>query len=50
MSELNTIPGFTPTSAYPSLMAAAGVPYTELVGRLVHAALARAERERVLRR
>ena len=50
VSELNTIPGFTPTSAYPSLMAAAGVPYTELVGRLVHAALARAERERVLRR
>jgi len=50
VSELNTIPGFTPTSAYPSLMAAAGVPYQELVGRLVHAAVARAERERVLRR
>jgi D-alanine-D-alanine ligase len=50
VSELNTIPGFTPTSAYPSLMAAAGVPYPELVGRLVHAAVARAERERVLRR
>jgi D-alanine-D-alanine ligase len=50
VSELNTIPGFTPTSAYPSLMAAAGVPYPLLVGRLVHAALARAERERTLRR
>jgi len=50
VSELNTIPGFTPTSAYPSLMAAAGVPYDELVGHLVHAAIARAERERVLRR
>lgn len=50
VSELNTIPGFTPTSAYPSLMAAAGVPYPALVSRLVHAAMARAERERVLRR
>lgn len=50
VSELNTIPGFTPTSAYPSLMAAAGVPYSGLVGRLVHAALARSQRERALRR
>jgi len=50
VSELNTIPGFTPTSAYPSLMAAAGIPYAQLVGRLVHAAIARAERERALRR
>lgn len=50
VSELNTIPGFTPTSAYPSLMAAAGVPYSGLVGRLVHAALARSKRERALRR
>lgn len=50
VSELNTIPGFTPTSAYPSLMAAAGIPYSELVGRLVHAAVTRAKRERALRR
>jgi D-alanine-D-alanine ligase len=50
VSELNTIPGFTPTSAYPSLMAAAGVPYPELVARLVDLALERARREAALRR
>jgi D-alanine-D-alanine ligase len=42
VSELNTIPGFTPTSAYTSLMAAGGVPYGELVDRLVGLALERA--------
>jgi D-alanine-D-alanine ligase len=42
VSELNTIPGFTPTSAYTSLMAAGGVPYGELVDRLVDLALERA--------
>jgi len=41
VSELNTMPGFTPTSAYPSLMAAAGVPYPEVVARLVELALQR---------
>jgi len=50
VSEINTIPGFTPTSAYPSLMAAAGIAYPELLARLVESALARAERERTLRR
>ena len=35
LSELNTIPGFTPTSAYARLMEAGGVPYAELVHRLV---------------
>ena len=50
VSELNTIPGFTPTSAYPSLMAAAGVPYTELVTRLIELAMARHQRHAVLRR
>lgn len=50
VSELNTIPGFTPTSAYPSLMAAAGVGYAELVTRLVDLAVARSERTRALRR
>ncbi len=50
VSEINTIPGFTPTSAYPSLMAAAGVDYPQLVARLVEAALERAAHERSLRR
>lgn len=43
VSELNTMPGFTPTSAYPSLMAAAGVPYGEVVDRLIGLAIARGE-------
>ena len=34
LNELNTMPGFTPTSVYAKLMAASGVPYTELLDRL----------------
>jgi D-alanine-D-alanine ligase len=41
LNELNTMPGFTPTSVYPKLMAASGVPYPELVDRLCRLALAR---------
>jgi D-alanine-D-alanine ligase len=47
VSELNTIPGFTPTSVYAKLFEAAGVVYPELVDRLVDLALeAGAERAR----
>ena len=42
ISELNTIPGFTPTSAYTRLMETAGVDYGTLVSRLIDLALARA--------
>ena len=35
VSELNTIPGFTNVSMYPMLWEASGVPYTELISRLV---------------
>ncbi len=34
VNELNTMPGFTPTSVYAKLMEASGVPYPELVDRL----------------
>jgi len=34
VNELNTIPGFTPTSVYARLMAASGIPYPQLVDRL----------------
>jgi D-alanine-D-alanine ligase len=44
LNELNTIPGFTPTSVYAKLFAASGVPYPELVERLCLLALARRER------
>jgi D-alanine-D-alanine ligase len=44
VNELNTIPGFTATSVYAKLFAASGVPYPELLGRLVELALERQQR------
>ena len=41
INELNTMPGFTPTSMYPQLWAASGLTYPELVDRLVQLALRR---------
>jgi D-alanine-D-alanine ligase len=41
VNELNTMPGFTPTSVYAKLMEHAGVAYSELVDRLCRLALAR---------
>jgi D-alanine-D-alanine ligase len=46
VNELNTIPGFTQTSVFGSLFAASGVPYPELLDRLVRLALERHEAER----
>ncbi len=39
--EINTIPGFTPTSVYAKLFEAAGIGYADLVERLVQLALER---------
>jgi D-alanine-D-alanine ligase len=39
LNELNTMPGFTPTSVYGRLLAASGVPYEQLVERLCVLAL-----------
>jgi D-alanine-D-alanine ligase len=50
VSEVNTIPGFTPYSMYPLLWQASGVPYAELIGRLVTLALERHASRRALRR
>ncbi len=36
--EVNTLPGMTPTSLFPDGAAAAGTPFAELVGALVHSA------------
>jgi len=44
VNELNTIPGFTATSVYAKLFAASGIPYEELLERLVQLALERHER------
>jgi D-alanine-D-alanine ligase len=41
VNELNTMPGFTRTSVYATLMEASGVPYLELVDRLCRLALER---------
>ena len=41
LNELNTMPGFTPTSVYSKLLAASGVPYPELVDRLCRLGIAR---------
>jgi D-alanine-D-alanine ligase len=44
INELNTIPGFTSTSVYARLFEASGIPYAELLDRLVDLALERHER------
>ena len=48
VNELNTIPGFTPTSVYSRLFDASGIPYAELLDRLIRLALERHERRRDL--
>ena len=37
-NEINTIPGFTSISMYPKLFAASGIPYSELLDRLLELA------------
>ncbi len=44
LNELNTIPGFTATSVYAKLFEASGVPYPQLLDRLIELALERHER------
>jgi D-alanine-D-alanine ligase len=41
INEINTMPGFTPTSMFPRLWAASGVDYPALVDRLIRLALDR---------
>jgi D-alanine-D-alanine ligase len=41
VNEINTIPGFTSISMYPKLWEASGVPYSELLDRLIALALER---------
>jgi D-alanine-D-alanine ligase len=49
VNELNTIPGFTATSVFAKLWDASGVPYAELLNRLLALALERHEAERKYR-
>ena len=39
VNEVNTMPGFTPISMYPKLWAASGIPYAELIDRLIRLAV-----------
>jgi len=51
LGELNTIPGFTQISMYPKLWEASGLPYPQLVDRLIELALERkTERDQTERR
>lgn len=39
LNEINTLPGFTATSRYPSMMQAAGISFTELIDLLIDLAM-----------
>jgi D-alanine-D-alanine ligase len=41
VNELNTMPGFTPTSMFPQMWAASGLSYPALIARLIDSALRR---------
>jgi D-alanine-D-alanine ligase len=41
LNEINTMPGFTPTSMFPRMWAATGLDYPKLIARLIRTALAR---------
>src|SRR4029077_20887455 len=49
LNELNTMPGQTRMSAYGKLWEASGVPYAELMDRLVRIGVERFEQRRVYR-
>ncbi|HET6211431.1 MAG TPA: D-alanine--D-alanine ligase family protein, partial [Micromonosporaceae bacterium] len=41
LNEINTMPGFTPTSMFPRMWAASGLEYPKLVSRLIRTAMRR---------
>jgi D-alanine-D-alanine ligase len=49
VNEINTIPGFTSISMFPKMWEHAGVPYSQLLDRLIHYAMERAETRRTTR-
>jgi D-alanine-D-alanine ligase len=48
VNEINTIPGFTTISMYPKLWEATGIPYSDLITRLIDLGLTRHERSQSL--
>jgi D-alanine-D-alanine ligase len=49
VNEINTMPGFTSISMYPRLWQASGIPYADLIDRLIQLAMERFEREQRLK-
>jgi D-alanine-D-alanine ligase len=49
VNEINTIPGFTKISMYPKLWEESGLPYSELLDKLIQFAIERFEREQALK-
>jgi D-alanine-D-alanine ligase len=49
-NEVNTLPGFTQISMYPKMLAASGIPYQELLTKLISLAMVRHERREKLQR
>jgi D-alanine-D-alanine ligase len=49
LNEINTIPGFTNISMYPRMCQAAGIPYPQLLDRLIELGRERFEQRRALR-
>lgn len=48
VNEVNTLPGFTSISMYPKLWEATGIPYPELIDRLIQLGIERFEENRQL--
>jgi D-alanine-D-alanine ligase len=49
LNEVNTIPGFTKISMYPKMWAASGLPYPELIDKLITLAIDRFKRQQTLK-
>lgn len=49
INEINTIPGFTSISMFPKMWAYTGIPYSDLVDRLIELALERHARKKATR-
>src|SRR5205814_1964031 len=50
INEINTIPGFTSISMYPKLWEASGIPYTELLDKLIELAIEKKQQKNQLKR
>ena len=48
LTEVNALPGFTNISMYPKLFEEAGVPYTELITRLIEVGMERFDHKKTL--